>query len=303
MRLAPAPAGSPVGLKGLFCELGDLKRVRSAGRPASIASRAFRASWAALAGGAGPEQVMLQATGAALAAARLADLDRPTLASLGLSGPEIHDVLARAFEEITAGIDPGLHHRLRGALGTEWAVGEPPAFVSALVAQPRAGITCPGKARIILEPPESHAEHSFLVALYGVLLSPAYGADPTTVFLAGLSHHLHNAAMPDAGFTGEMLLGPHLDRVMQAATRQALDQLSPGLRDQITVARRILPDANTPEGRAFHAADVIDRVLQIAQHLRAASLTMDQVLGEMALVHDGPVKPFHDRVLREMGLP
>jgi hypothetical protein len=29
---------------------------------------------------------------------------------------------------------------------------------------------------------------------------------------------------------------------------------------------------------------------------------MDRVLGEMALVHDGPVKPFHDRVLAEMGL-
>ena len=36
--------------------------------------------------------------------------------------------------------------------------------------------------------------------------------------------------------------------------------------------------------------------------------TFDQVhvgpdiLGDMALVHDGPVKPFHDRVLAEMGL-
>jgi hypothetical protein len=30
---------------------------------------------------------------------------------------------------------------------------------------------------------------------------------------------------------------------------------------------------------------------------------MGRVLDEMHLVHDGPVKPFHDRVLREMSLP
>ena len=49
--------------------------------------------------------------------------------------------------------------------------------------------------------------------------------------------------------------------------------------------------------------DLIDRVAQIAQHLRAATLTMDTVLGTMELVHDGPVKPFHDHVLAEIGLP
>ena len=29
---------------------------------------------------------------------------------------------------------------------------------------------------------------------------------------------------------------------------------------------------------------------------------MEEVLGPMALVHDGPVKPFHDRTLAAMGL-
>jgi hypothetical protein len=78
--------------------------------------------------------------------------------------------------------------------------------------------------------------------------------------------------------------------------------LPPRLREEVQAARSILLDAATPEGRAFHAADVIDRVLQIAQHLRAASLTMERVLNEMHLVHEGPVKPFHDRVLREISL-
>ena len=48
-------------------------------------------------------------------------------------------------------------------------------------------------------------------------------------------------------------------------------------------ARAVLPDDATAEGRAFHAADCIDRVLQIAQHLRAATLTMVTVLDEMEL--------------------
>ena len=136
----------------------------------------------------------------------------------------------------------------------------------------------------------------------GVLLAPRYGADPATVFLAGLSHHLHNALMPDSGFTGEMLLEPHLERVCAEATSRALDELPDGLRREVIAARKILPDASTPDGRAFHAADVIDRVLQLGQHLRAASIDLPMLLDDWQLVHAGPVKPFHDAVLAEMGL-
>ncbi len=155
----------------------------------------------------------------------------------------------------------------------------------------------------MLEPPENHAEHCLVVAVYGVVLAPRYGADPATVFLAALAHHLHNAGMPDSGFTGEMLLGDHLAAVMAHFVEGALASLDPVLRRRVVDARACLPDAETPEGRAFHAADVVDRVLEIAQHLTAASLTMETVLGEMALVHDGPVKDFHDRVLAEMRIP
>jgi 5'-deoxynucleotidase YfbR-like HD superfamily hydrolase len=193
--------------------------------------------------------------------------------------------------------------RLRPALARELPAAEPPPFVDALSRQPRAGVTCPGRPRIVLEPPENHAEHCLVVAVYGVLLAPAYGADPVTVFLAGLAHHLHNAAMPDSGFTGEMLLGAHLEPVMARAAAMVLAELPAALRETVERARAVLPDAATPEGRAFHAADVADRVLQIAQHLKAATLTMDVVLGDMELVHDGPVKGFHDDVLRELGLP
>jgi hypothetical protein len=44
-------------------------------------------------------------------------------------------------------------------------------------------------------------------------------------------------------------------------------------------------------------------VLEIEQHLKRGAVTMDTVLGQYGLVHDGPVKAFHDTVLAEIGLP
>ena len=296
--------GAPVRLRPLLGELGDLKRIRSAGREGSVAQRGFRQAWSALAAGEAPEVVAKRTTAAALAAARLGDLDGPRLLALGLTPAEASAVLADAFDAVTAEVDPRLAALLRAGLTLE----DPPehgapAFVRDLERQPRAGATCPGKPRIVLEPAETHAEHCWAVAVFGVLLSPAYGADPVEVFTASLAHHLHNALMPDSGFTGEVLLGDRLQAVIDHATAHALIQLDEPLRDLVRGARRILTDADTPEGRAFHAADVIDRVMQIAQHLRPASLSMSTVLDELELVHDGPVKPFHDRVLAEMGLP
>lgn len=214
-------------------------------------------------------------------------------------------MLVAGFDAVTESVAPDLRDRLRAALRrpATFAQGPLPGFVAALAHQPRAGVTCPGKPRILLEPPENHAEHCLMVAVYGVVLSPFYRADPTMVFLAAMAHHFHNAAMPDAGFTGEMLLGDHLLPIMARTTQWALDELDPPLREIVEQARGALPDDATAEGRAFHAADCIDRVLQIAQHLRAASLTMGTVLDEMELVHAGPVKGFHDRVLTDMQIP
>ena len=307
--LPPAQAGhlgpASAGLKDLFGELGDLKRIRSAGRDGTVATRLFRAAWTGLLAGAPAREVALSVTAAALAAARLGDINSAVLEAAGVSRPESTRILKSAVEEVSSGLSAPLRNELLAAAGRHLAGSEAamPAFVAALEQQPRAGVTCPGKPRVMLQPPENHAEHCLMVAVYGVLLAPSYGADSATVFLAGLSHHLHNAGLPDSGFTGETLLGEHLGPVMGHFTGQALQQLPSSLRREVETARKILPDAETPEGRAFHAADVIDRVLEISQHLRAASLTMDQVLGDMGLVHDGPVKPFHDRVLSEMALP
>ena len=304
--LAIAPTDPSSGdlrrLRGVFGEIGDLKRIRSARRSGTIAQRGFRQAWRELSSGIEAGLVMRRTVAAALAAARLGDLDGAKLVELGLEPATALAVLQRGFDAVTPDIDPRLAANLRPALRVEAAAGgEAPRFVADLEEQPRAGATCPGKPRLVLQPPENHAEHCWAVAVFGVLLSPRHGADPTTVFLASLAHHLHNAVMPDSGFTGEMLLGDRLDPVCAHAAQAALAQLAPPLRDEVARARRILADADTPEGRAFHAADVLDRVGEIAQHLRAAETTMDVVLNELELVHDGPVKPFHDRVLADMG--
>lgn len=286
----------------LLRELGDLKRVTSAGNAGSIAERLFRRGWAALAAGDDAGEVMRRTVAAALAAVRLGDLDRATLSDLKLDGAAALAVLERGFDEVAGAIDPALAAGLRPAL----AAGAPdagpvPRFVALLADQPRAGVTCPGKPRLLLQPAENHAEHCLMVAVYGVLAAPGYDADPTAVFVAAMAHHLHNAAMPDAGFTGEVLLGGLLDRVIAGARERALAELTPVVAEAVRGALVPIGGEATGEARAFHAADVIDRVLEIEQHARSA-VTMAVVLGEYELVHAGPVKAFHDRVLGEVGL-
>ena len=292
-------------LKPLLGELGDLKRVRSAGRSGSIASRLFRRAWGELCAGVKPRVVALTTTAAALAATRLGDIDHAVLMAASVSQGDIARIRQAAVTEVAGDLAGELRTELISVVALEPIATSAalPAFVGALDEQPRAGVTCPSKPRIILEPPENHAEHCLMVAVFGVILSPSYGARLETVFLAGLAHHFHNAGLPDSGFTGEMLLGDQLEPVMRHFTGEALASLPTGLRRDVEAARAILPDAKTPEGRAFHAADTIDRVMQIAQHLRAAALTMDIVLTDMGLVHEGPVKAFQDRVLAEMALP
>ncbi|MGL5839911.1 MAG: HD domain-containing protein [Sphingorhabdus sp.] len=288
---------------GLFEEIGHLKRIHSANHHGSLATRLFAEGWARIAAGQNATEVALVITAKAVAAARLGDIDTACLRKAGLSQDEAVAILRAAIEEMAGPIDPALTIQLVEAVCDDGPQDrQPPTFAEKLARQPRAGVTCPGRARIMLEPPENHAEHSIIVGIYAVLLSPHYGADAGAAMLMALAHHLHNADMPDSGFTGEMLLGAHLGPIMDRFTEQALDELPPDIRPSVEAARDKLSGAETAEGKAFHAADVIDRVLQIQSHLAAATLTMDRVLGEMELVHDGPVKAFHDRVLVEAGL-
>ena len=291
------------GHLALFRELGDLKRIHSADAHGSIAERLFVVAWQSLMAGNNPSSVMAHSVAAALAATRLGDLDRRKLEQLGLATSEAVEVLERGFSEVGAVLDPALTARLNSALAeTPLDTAAAPNFVLQLCRQPRAGVTCPGRPRLMLEPAENHAEHSFVVALYGVLAAPVYGADPTAVFMAAMGHHLHSAAMPDSGYTGEVLLQDKLGLVIDRARALAFVQLPTALAAALGAALAPIASDRTPEARAFHAADVIDRVLEIEHHLQAARITMGNVLADYGLVHAGPVKQFHDRVLKDVGL-
>ena len=292
---------APPALMPLIRELCDLKRVRSSGRAGSIAERIFARAWGRLVEGRPAASVAQDATFTALAATRMADLDPEALATVDVPAIDIRRIRRQAVEDAAAPLDLSLREWVLA--GEDLAPGDaPPAFVARLAAQPRAGATAPGKGRLVLEPPESHADHCALVALIGVILAPSWGARGETVFLAAMAHHLHNALLPDGGFAGEVLLGEWLEPAFARATEIALEELDAPLRARVVEARRILPDAATPEGRTFHAADTLDRVLQVEHHLRASGTTMNYVLREMELVHAGPTKPFQDAVLARMGL-
>jgi hypothetical protein len=102
--VAPAAPVAPVALKSLLLELNDLKRIRSAGRDGSIASRLFRSAWAALAAGERGGDVALQISAAAVAAARLGDLSFETLRDLGLSAAKARAVLRASFDEVSGAV-------------------------------------------------------------------------------------------------------------------------------------------------------------------------------------------------------
>ena len=128
------------------------------------------------------------------------------------------------------------------------------------------------------------------------------GGDPAQVFVAGLAHHLHNAVLPDAGFAGEMLLGDNLQPIVRQLFLRELQVLPPAPRARVEDALLVIADADTAEGRALHAADVIDRVLQAHHYARAAAFTADQALDDLQLVHEGPLRPFQAEVLAAVGL-
>lgn len=295
-----ATSGVLARLRPLLVEVGDAKRVRVASAAGSLAEQAFARTWSRLLAGEDPEPVTLSETAAAVARARLAGIDAGVLTGAGLSDGEALDVLRRSFDEVAGPVPRA--ERLRAALVALPPAPAPAPFVAALIRQPRAGATCPGRPRLIVEPPESHGDHCFTTAVYGALLAPVFGADPVAPFLVGVAHHLHNVALPDAGFAGEVLLGEHLERVIGTLEERGLAALPAPLQARLRGVLALRADAGVPEAQAFHAADVLDRVLQVHHHARAAAFHASQALDDLELVHAGPVQAFHEQVLTAAGL-
>ena len=299
-RLAP--------IRSMLGEINDLKRIRVAGRVGSLAEVGFARSWEALIAGQVPERVARREAAWSVASARLGGIDAATLTEAGLGRGEVEAILRASIVEISrplgsdwlASIEPMIAELANPSNGTTRHLL--PEFVARLQAQPRAGATRPGRPRLILEPPENHAEHCYITAVYAVLVSFLLEADPGIAFLAGLSHHFHNAYLPDSGFAGEELLGDHLAPIMEEFSLRSIGQLPEALVPLVLEARMVLKDAETPEGRAFHAGDVFDRVLQMEQYSRVAAFETRQALEDLDLVHPGPLQAFHREVLSAVGL-
>ena len=116
-----------------------------------------------------------------------------------------------------------------------------------------------------------------------------------------MTHHFFNVILPDAGDYGDQLLGEHSAPLMARVTEEVIATLPPALAAQVREARRILPHTDTPEARAFHAADALDRVLEMDAHARAAGFTLRQALEDLELIHEGPLQAYENEVLTAAG--
>ena len=284
----------------LFWEIGNLKRVRPANLNVSFAASLFLQSWGKIAGGADVRNVAIKSAADAVAAAQLGAINAPILRRAALSETDVQTILERSFDLSSAPIEKNLREELRAALTREFVVAESsaPPFAEKLARQPRSGATKPNAPRRVFDAPENHAEHIITVAVYAVLLAPIFGADIATVFLAALAHHFHNADLPDAGFAGEELLGEFLPIIFNNLRESCLRELPTNLHDPIRQTFVLIENADSNGARAFHAADVIDRVLQMRHHAEANEFNLKYALEEMELVHAGAVQSFHYDVLR-----
>lgn len=302
---ADGGADSLALLLPLCRELNGLKRIRVAGKKGSLAERLFLRVWGRLVAGEEPGRIAYEESAAAVAATLLAGIDADVLAAGQVPGEARREILQRAFDAAARPLGPALAAVLRATL-----TGEPmqdpavvlPPFVSLLAAQPRAGATRPGFPRVILEPAENHAEHCAIVAVNGVLAGGVFGADPAVPFLTGLAHHLHNAYLPDAGDAGDALLGEHQRPLLEHFRAQVLREIPAFLHEAIRYGLTTVYRADTAEARAFQAADSVDRVLEMEWHARSAAFTLETALGEMDIIHPGPVQAFQLEVMRAMRL-
>jgi len=291
--------------RGVARDLSELKRLYDQSTADSVAERLFRRAWNDIAAGVKLEQVWPACVADALIATQLAGIDADLLEQLGVHSAARSEILSRSYEYAASALSSDQLTAVRAVVAETRPrnSGVPsPRFVDALIRQPRAGATSPGKPRLTMQPAESHGDHCLVVAVLGALIALHDGADPGRVFLAGLAHHLHNAALPDTGFAGEMMLGTSLEPIMTTLFSRELATLSPAPEALTTNALLLIADADTPEGRVFHAADVIDRVLQAHHHARASAFTADQALDDLELVHEGPLQPFQKQVLAAMDL-
>ena len=95
---------------------------------------------------------------------------------------------------------------------------------------------------------------------------------------------------------------PVLPDIMRRGREKALSGLPSQLSEEIEAALAVHENLDLPEGLAISAADVMDRVLDIKWRTRAAAVTNEDVLSELELVHEGPLRDFQYRLLDKSGI-
>ncbi|MGB3801537.1 MAG: hypothetical protein WA952_17095 [Lewinella sp.] len=296
----------------LFTELQDLKRLRPAHYPYSISTHLFRLAWHRWLNGETSEVIARDVLLKALLSVRFPGVDGRFYQVSGLSANRTEEILREALRTTIKGaVSKELYSELSDHLKTMLPAltasrypseGELPDPLEALCRQPRAGATHPDRPRLVLMPPEMHSDHCLLTAVYGAVMADHYGGDRGTVFLAGLAHHLHNAYLPDCGFAGEICLGADLDNIVERCRGEALQHFDTDQRTDIRRSLTFHESVARPEGKAVSAGDVMDRVLDVKWRTRAAAVTDETVLGELDLVHPGPLKNFQSELLQASGL-
>ncbi len=315
MEATVPTADQPVlrALRTLLIELEDLKRQQPAHYSQSIASTLFVESWKRLLKGEDVEQVAATITNKAIVSVLLPGCDAHFVREAGLEQAAVVEIYKKAlrtsaydrldsriYEMLLAGIPPLVNEYFEDTSGEKMSDADfqqQAWFVDVLCRQPRAGATKPGRPRMLLVPPEMHSDHCLTTAVFAVLLSPTFGATPGLPFLTGLSHHLHNAVLPDCGFGGEILLDEWLSDIIARARRKALAGLNPLLAQQVQQALNTHENLSLAEGRTASAADVLDRVLNVQWRTRAARVKDEDILEELDLVHEGPIKRFQTEIL------
>lgn len=284
----------------LFREIGNLKRIRAANLENSFAAKLFESAWRQIIGGVNVRTTAVSTARDALVGANLGAISAEVLRSADLKQIGIETILRRAFDSVAAPVDAALRAEMRKLINgkSNSDEAENPHFVELLVRQPRSGATKVGAPKMIFDQPENHAEHSIIVGVYAVLLAPVYAAEIETVFFAALAHHFHNAYLPDSGFAGEESLKEFLPCVFDSFRRKCISEIPEKLHEKIWSALKIIETADAPEARAFHAADVLDRVLQMRHHAEANEFTLKYAMEEAELVHAGAIQEFHHGVLR-----
>jgi 5'-deoxynucleotidase YfbR-like HD superfamily hydrolase len=243
---------------------------------------------------------------AIVCAARLGAITPHILNDIGVAPEERLAVYQNSIKTHTAlpqNVKNTLLHAAKSLDSVSIEKAESPSeWVANLAASPRAGATCPGKPRIALEPAEMHSDHCILVATNAYILADIFGAKKEDAWLISLCHHLHNAYLPDAGFTGEVLLDTQLKSIIDSQRSRVLKNLTKDYQERIIELFSEIDDLTSPLAQTFHAADTIDRVIQMEHYERAANFKVINALEDFNLVHEGSAQRFQHELLNSIGI-